>query len=547
MYSRIKNIANILFDKGIRNIVISPGSRNAPLTISFVEHGGFDITMIYDERSAGFIGLGKAIASLTPSVLICTSGTAAVNFYPAICEAFYQEIPLLILTADRPLEWIDQGDGQSIRQTDVFKNHVLKSIQLLADYENNPSNIYLQRAVNEAVILSENPFHKGPVHINVPFREPFYPDQITTEEEYKIITKHQPNTKKLDKASKEYFQEEIKKYTKVLIFKGQELTDTKLTKYCTQVPISKDVMGAACNTDDFITMHDFLFNKTENLPDLIITLGKNILSKPLKTAIRNSNCKHWHIGTEQLAQDVFGKLSHHISCTPQHFFSSIDIENSKYRNDLYVQELLLRLKSQNILASETWAEFTALKQIIQALPKKCNLHVSNSMPIRYLNHIQYQLKQHNVFSNRGTSGIDGSTSTAIGIASLSDEVQFLITGDLSFFYDRNGLWNDVDKSNFNIILLNNHGGGIFDVIKGPSDQSIDKHYFTTPQQLNARNTAKDFNMNYYRASNSKDLSVCLKEFVKNSCTYGQILEIHSEIEENTLFYKNYLKEMKSFH
>ena len=199
MYPRTKNIAHILFDRGIRNVVIAPGSRNAPLTIAFVEHGGFNINMIYDERSAGFIGLGQAIASLTPSVLICTSGTAAVNFYPAICEAFYQELPLLVLTADRPQEWIDQGDGQSIRQFGVFANHILKSFELLPDYQNDASYLHLQRVVNDAVSLCENAFHRGPVHINIPFREPFYPQKEAQQEAYKVVEKLQAQTKKLDK------------------------------------------------------------------------------------------------------------------------------------------------------------------------------------------------------------------------------------------------------------------------------------------------------------------------------------------------------------
>jgi 2-succinyl-5-enolpyruvyl-6-hydroxy-3-cyclohexene-1-carboxylate synthase len=545
MHAQIQNIANILYDRGVRNVIISPGSRNAPLTLAFVAHKGFSIEMIYDERSAGFIALGKALATVNPSVIICTSGTASVNFYPAICEAFYQEIPLLVLTADRPPEWIDQGDGQSIRQQNLFDNHVLKSYQLLPDYSSTGSYNKLIQTVNEALTLAENTFHRGPVHLNLPFREPFYPNQKTEDLSYRIIEKYQPKTKKLDKATKDTLQVELRHYKRILVFKGQEISDTKLTKYCHKVAISKDVFGAACNTDGFITMHDFLFNKEENLPDLVITMGKNILSKPLKTSFRNANLVHWHIGTESTVPDVFNKLTRHISCTPQQFFISVNFEESTYRDELYQQELVLRGKSGNYLAQKTWTEFTALQQIINKLPRKCNLHIGNSMPVRYLNHIQYDLKQHSVYGNRGTSGIDGSISTAVGIASVIDEEHYVITGDLSFFYDRNGLWNGIDKANINIILLNNNGGGIFDIIKGPSDQQlIDKIYFTTPQNLNAKNTAKDFKMDYFRASNTLDLEICLKEFVKNRCKYGQILEVTTQMEANTNFYKEYLKEMK---
>lgn len=546
MYARIKNIASIIYDHGIRNIVISPGSRNAPLTLSFVEHGGFNITMVYDERSAGFIAVGKAIASKKSSVLICTSGTAGVNYYPAICEAFYQETPLMVLTADRPQELIDQGDGQSIRQKNLFNNHILKSYELLPDYENNTSYHLLQESINNACLTANNPFKTGPVHVNIPFREPFYPapEDKQKKEAYRVVHKTDSAVKRLDRKTKDDLQQQLARFNKILIFKGQESIDSKLTKFASKVAIAKDVMGVACATDKFITQHDFLFLKESNLPDLVITIGKNILSKGMKTAFRNARISHWHVGTEEVAQDVFQKLEKHVSCTPAYFMSSLNFGTEEYRESLFKEEEEFRTISTNYLAKKEDTEFSFLTTVIEKLPKNTTIHVSNSMPIRYLNHLQYKLKKHDVYCNRGTSGIDGSTSTAVGISSMDEKDHYLITGDLSFFYDRNGLWNGINKSRFKIILLNNSGGGIFDIIKGPSSQEINKEYFTTPQALEAHNTARDFKMDYYRVKKQKDLKAVWKDFVKTDSEHGKILELCSPMTENTTYYKAFLKKMK---
>lgn len=545
MQGRIQNIASILYDQGVRNVIISPGSRNAPLTIAFVNHGEFNIEMICDERSAAFVGLGQSIAAKLPTLLICTSGTAAINYYPAICEAFYQEVPLIVLTADRPPELIDQGDGQSIRQSNVFQNHILSSFDLLPDYDSDASYQHLIRVTNEAFLTASNPYKRGPVHINIPFREPFYPQSKASSVPYRVLKKYDSTTKKLSKQVKNQLEKELRGFKKIWVFKGQELEDTPLTKHAQRIAIAKDVMGSPCTTDHFLTMHDFLFSKTENFPDLVITLGKNILSKAMKTAFRNHPIAHWHVGTQENVPDLFGQLTKHISCSPKYFFEGLEFGDSSYRNQLYSQELALRAVSERYLSSQELTEFKAMDWILETMPKTANLHVSNSMPIRYLNHLQYKLKRNAVYCNRGTSGIDGSLSTAIGIASLSPKENYLFTGDLSFFYDRNSLWNNIDKSRVKIILLNNSGGGIFDIIKGPTNQSIDKTYFTTPQPLTARNTAKDFEMDYYAVAHPKDLKAVLKDFHTLPCQNGKILEVITSMDLNTEFYKNYIKTLNA--
>jgi 2-succinyl-5-enolpyruvyl-6-hydroxy-3-cyclohexene-1-carboxylate synthase len=546
MYARVKNIAAILFDKGLRNIVISPGSRNAALTVAFVEHGGFTINMIVDERSAGFIALGQSIASQSPTALLCTSGTASVNYYPAICEAFYQGIPLIVLTADRPAEWIDHGDGQSIRQQNVFASHVLKSYQLLADYENTGAYNQLQNVINEAYDLSKGFIKKGPVHVNIPFREPFYPVANVVAEKYRVVENLVPNSFDFDSKTLDFIREDLQHFKKILVFKGQEYQETNLEAYCENLAVCKDVMGEQCKRLQYITMHDFLFNQSENLPDLVITIGKNVLSKPMKQAFRSSEITHWHIGLEQEVADVFSRLSMHIQCSPQAFFDSINIQNQSYRNELFAQELKFREKSKAYFDSNpSWTEFSALNKVIDAFVQNSHVHLGNSMPVRYVNHLHYVIRCQHVYANRGTSGIDGSLSTAIGIASILPDMHYIITGDLSFFYDRNSLWNDIDKSNVRIILLNNHGGGIFDIIKGPKEQNINKDYFTTPNTLNAKNTASDFGMDYCRVSNHIELASALKLIDEKPCAKGQILEIETDIETNTAFYKEYLKELKS--
>ena len=530
--SEVHNIAQVCAQMGIKKAVLSPGSRCAPLTIAFARHTDIETFVIPDERSAAFIALGMALETQVPTVLICTSGTASLNYYPAIAEAFYQHVPLLILTADRPPELIDVGDGQCIRQENVYHNHIKKSFSFPID--DNISNGF--KVVEEAIHLA-NALPKGPVHINIPIREPFYPElkEEITFREVELTTQ-----KQLEETTLELPKESFKN---IVIVAGQENYSPKIIQQLAQldVPVICDSISNLHTLPNAITTHDVLLSflteeeKKTLQPDLLITLGNAVLSKSLKQFLRSYKPKtHWYFSNNTISADVFQSITHRASLQAFTQFSLPLINENHTTWKQKQTEAIAHTNSK--LTSEQWNEFKALFSVVKSLPAICNIHVSNSMSIRYINHLSYLLtdKQH-IYCNRGTSGIDGSNSTAVGVSICSTEIQnILITGDLSFFYDRNAFWHKHLPNNLNIVMMNNHGGGIFRMIDGPARQPEHVEYFETPQMLNAKNTAADFGFNYLTASCFEELNKELNNFKPNSIN---LLEVTTNTETNTAFYK----------
>lgn len=317
----IINIAEICSQHDITQTIICPGSRNAPLTLAFARHPKIKTYVIPDERSAGFIALGLAQSSNKPVVLICTSGTAVANLYPSIIEAFYQQVPLLILTADRPQEWIDQHDGQTIRQENIFRNHILRSFHFPVSFDHEDGIWHSEKMVSEAIIIaSGNP--KGPVHINVPIREPFYP---SPEEEYhynanlKIIRSSDPENI-LDDAWAGRLIQELTTYKRILVAVGQTRLSHALADRLNTIQkklkwvVLGDITANVNNLDHSVTKHDLILKDFGNIekykPDLLITFGNSVLSKNLKNYLRLETINaHWNIGIENDVIDSFKSLT----------------------------------------------------------------------------------------------------------------------------------------------------------------------------------------------------------------------------------------------
>lgn len=558
----ILNIAEICYQKGIKHAVISPGSRSTPLTLAFLRHGGIKCYIITDERSAGFTALGIAQQLQSPVVMICTSGTATLNYAPSVTEAFYQQVPLLLLTADRPPEWIDQFDNQSIRQDNIYNNHILKSYSLPVDTTHKDAKWHLERIISEAINISCFPV-KGPVHVNVPLREPLYPDN----EEFN----YNKNVKTINLRKPDYIlSEEIwvdligifNKCENVLILGGMNNPDEELIlslkeiqKITNSVLIS-DITSNLLNSV-IISHSDIILSKKEDLsylkPDLLISFGNAVLSKSTKGFIKTNKPKiHWHIQESGLVGDTFQSLTDIINVSPKYFFEELIIRlDKKHSENNYLNKWksLENKVSEKLLAFfddsngfEELNEFKAIEKILKDLPDNSLLQLGNSMPVRYANYIGINNKTIKVNANRGTSGIDGSISTSVGACLATDKITVLITGDLSFFYDRNGLWNNELPNKLRIIVMNNHGGGIFRILDGSSKlQELDK-YFETENLLNAENTAKDFNLDYFKITNYKSLEENLKNFFDNS-DRAKIMEIETDSKINTDFFTRFKKEV----
>jgi 2-succinyl-5-enolpyruvyl-6-hydroxy-3-cyclohexene-1-carboxylate synthase len=545
------DIAEICARKGIKKAIICPGSRNAPLTLAFARHPKIECFSVPDERSAGFIGMGMALKSNSPVVLICTSGSAAYNFAPAVAEAFFSQTPLIVLTADRPIEWIGQLDGQTIFQDNIFGRHVKASTNFPTEYNLEESIWHCHRLVNEFCNKAVE-YPAGPVHINVPMREPFYPEKdekISYSSEIKIT-----NLEFFNSNFSEFHNENLYDFKRVLIVAGQDKLDLELAKLLSEIsenfhiPVVGDIISNMSHVKNLVSTQDIFLKNKENYsaltPDLIISFGKSVISKNLKVFLRKTKSKnHWHIQSSGDVADTYQCLSKIIRCSPldyfRYFFQTKKMDLRKNYYDLWLKknkETQLRLES-HIETSEEFSEFKVYKHLLDSLPNNIDLHLANSMSVRYANIIGLkQIRDIEVFANRGTSGIDGSVSTAIGAALATDREVYLLIGDMAFFYDRNAFWHNHLPHNLKIILFNNHGGGIFGMIDGPSRQPELQEFFVTAQKLTAEHLVKEFELGYKLCTNIFELNNGINELMKpNKKPF--ILEIETLMDVNKRVYK----------
>lgn len=546
MQIAINHIAAACAAADIKHAIICPGSRNAPLTMAFARHPDIECYSVVDERSAGFIALGMAQRSTEPVVLICTSGSAVVNFYPAVVEAYYQRIPLLVITADRPPEMIDQWDGQTLHQNNIFGKHV-KASYTLPDVYNKPeifSGITL-KAYEDAMRDKE-----GPVHINVPLREPLY-DTIGEEFDYPEIdikSESEANEQEINILT---IEEAFKTTEKVLIFNGANSLNINsilaLSLINNKAVVLSDVVSSLHKASN-IDYWDFLLSKKEILgelvPDILITTGTSTVSKNLKLFLREYKPKHhFHISPTGDVADPFQTQPYLVKGELHLVLDKLKWEN---KSNIYFD--LWKKWDRKISSSTTtyfsdidFGEFSSVKKIIEALPEKSFLQLANSMAVRWANLLGVSKNIVRVNSNRGVSGIDGCTSTAVGAAFMAgNETVTLITGDVAFFYDSNALWNKFAPANLRVIILNNSGGGIFRLIEGPQQMPELGEFLETQHQRNAALLAKDMNVEYAAANNYEELEQELKEFY-NPSNKPKILEVFTKTEINTQIFNDYKK------
>jgi 2-succinyl-5-enolpyruvyl-6-hydroxy-3-cyclohexene-1-carboxylate synthase len=543
--------------------VICPGSRSAPLTLAFSNHPGIKCFVIPDERSAAFIALGIAQSTKLPVALICTSGSAGYNFAPAVAEAFFQHVPLLVFTADRPPEMIDQLDGQTIRQKDLFGAHVKKYYELPVE-ESQPSGWFVNRVINEAINLASSG-EPGPVHINAPFREPFYPkaDEPIEYNRSRVIEIQQA-TPHLSSSQVEKLKTQWKSFKKILIVSGQLPFDNKITGSLQgltkkiKIPIIGELLSNLHAVSN-VVQHAELFLgqcpgelKDTLRPELLITFGNSLLSKSVKNFLRQyPPAQHWHIQSHGDYADTFQHLTTVLRCSPEFFFDNIPATEAKetFRNQkqnnyyqLWQAEEHRAIQAKLKFAGEiAGGELNLVRALMENLPSRCNLHVANSMSVRYANLVTLSAKQKgiHVFSNRGTSGIDGCNSTTVGHCLANEVPNILITGDMAFFYDRNAFWNNYPIPNLRVAVLNNHGGVIFGMIDGPSGRHETDEYFITRQRLNAKSLAGEFGFTYESAPNPKKWKNSIKNFFEFDGK-TKILELESK-QENSIEEFNTLK------
>jgi 2-succinyl-5-enolpyruvyl-6-hydroxy-3-cyclohexene-1-carboxylate synthase len=545
-----QSIIEICLAKGITNIIISPGSRNAPLTIGFAQNPNFKSYSIADERCAAFFALGIAQQTKQPTAIVCTSGSALLNYYPAVAEAFYSQIPLIVISADRPQSKIDIGDGQTIRQENVFQNHSVFNANLTeeASVEND---LKINKAIETAIL------QKGPVHINAPFEEPLYETVSELSVEPKITHSEEILGTKIIENIDDVASVWNTSKRKLILIGGINEANSVSKEILENFAKDPSIVVLTETTsnlhepsfinsiDSLITpFDDFDFKELE--PEVLITFGGMIVSKRIKAFLRKYKpAHHWHIDTLR-AYDTFNALSKHFVMEPDDFFKELlpktAFVSSKYFSKIDKIYDLRKIRKQEYLRKITFSDFKVFEKVIESLPKNSQLQISNSSAIRYAQLIEID-PSIEVYCNRGTSGIDGSTSTAIGAAvGRNDKQTVFITGDIGFLYDSNALWNSYIPKNFKIIIINNGGGGIFRILPGHEEKPVFNTYFETSHNLTAEHLAKMYKLNYFTANDVASLEEAIKNLYSNNTAAG-ILEVFTPTLENDVILKQYFKEL----
>ena len=551
-----QSITDLCFKKNIKNIVISPGSRNAPLTLGFNLNPYFKTYSVVDERAAAFFALGIAQQVKFPVVLVCTSGSALLNYYPAISEAYYSNIPLVILSADRPERLLNIGDGQTINQKNVFDKNIGYSENL-----NQNDNYYLnlfglrdnnQDKINKALNFSIE--KQTPVHINIPFSEPLY--EITNSLSVNTINKlpglNNQNIKNIS-SFRNKWQNSIKK----IILIGVSSPEILCKKSIDLLVSDSSLLVLTENTSN--VYHPSFCNKIDQLiapltnkelkefrPEILITIGGMIISKKIKAIFRDNKPKeHWHIGIHD-ANDTFFCLTKHFKTIPNNIISKLyenfNDNGTDYHNkwDLIISKR--KEKHKKYLSELIYCDFKVFDYVLKSIPSNSMLQVSNSSAIRYTQLFDID-SSINVFCNRGTSGIDGSTSTAIGAASVFKSNTVFITGDLSFFYDSNALWNNFIPTSFRIILINNKGGGIFKILTKDNNTELFKKFFETKHDLYAKDLCNMYGFEYFSSDDEDKLKNVLNDFY-NQSEKPRLLEVITDNDYNQDYLLNYFDYVK---
>ena len=533
-----------LREAGVKDVIITPGSRNAPFIISITECPEFELYSIVDERSAAFFALGLAQQKHAPVALICTSGTALLNYAPAVAEAFYQRLPLVVISADRPDEWIDKGEGQSIRQRNVFTNIV--DAEMHCSMEENDE--VLAAMSNElAKVLSHSIRYSGPVHVNVPFREPLYNLEDSNLPSFPHVSKQLIE----DAPACEHVLDFIKDKKRIVVLLGQHhfpnfnveleqfnalsqvliLNETQSNVYVSNAIPCIDQYIAACGE----RIHDAL-----NC-DVLITVGTNIISRKIKAVFRKNKPYHVQVGLNEAEMDTFLCLKNHLRVSPKYFFeraSHVMLSEGNFKQEALAVYTKSRAQIDSAISNLPYSDLTVFDAIQKTIPQQTDVQMGNSSVVRYIQLFD-QRADLRYFGNRGVAGIDGCTSTAVGAAWASKRSTLLISGELSFMYDSNAFWNNYVSSKLKVIVINNGGGGIFRIIDGPKQVPQLERFFETAHNRSVKGLVQSFGIDYFLASSLEELGEVLPLLFANE--QAAVLEVFTPAKENASVLNTYFE------
>ncbi|MCT1925466.1 2-succinyl-5-enolpyruvyl-6-hydroxy-3-cyclohexene-1-carboxylic-acid synthase [Staphylococcus pasteuri] len=538
--TQVFTFASELYAYGVREVVISPGSRSTPLAIALEAHPNIKTWIHPDERSAAFFALGLIKGSERPVAILCTSGTAAANYTPAIAESQISRIPLIVLTSDRPHELRSVGAPQAINQVNMFSNYVNFQFDMpIADGTPNMlDTIHYQMQIASQYLFGP---HKGPIHFNLPFREPLTPNLDRTEL-LKSESKTLPHYQKMIEVMP--IKEKIEK-DKGLIIVGdmQHQEVDQILSYATEndLPVLADPLSQLRrnNHPNIITTYDLLYRAGMDWEvDFVIRVGKPVISKKLNQWLKNTSAFQILVQNNDKI-DVFPvppDVSYEISAND--FFRSLK-NNQPINRKAWIEkwqtlEKQARIEINDYLQHAT-DEAAYVGELISKLTKQDALFVSNSMPVRDVDNLLFN-SEAEIYANRGANGIDGVVSTALGMA-VHKHVTLLI-GDLAFYHDMNGLlMSKLNNIHLNVILLNNDGGGIFSYL--PQKSSASEYFerlFGTPTGLDFEHAALLYEFNFKRfntLSEFKDMTLSQS----GAIVYEIITDREDNLQQHQILYK----------
>ena len=550
----IKNIPEICTQLGVKNVIIAPGSRNAPLIFAFTAQHNINCLSITDERSAAYFALGMSQQSGEPIALVCTSGTAVLNFAPAIAEAYYQNIPLIVFTADRPSEMIDQADGQTLRQNNIFSNYIKAAFELPVDTEKKQDLLFSDRLVSQAIDTALS-YPKGPVQINVPLREPIYVPIPVTHSEPKII-RSQPQNTALSPESLEKLRTNWTSYKRKMIVVGVFAQNEPLNTLLQQLAKEPDLVVVAENLsniagENIITQAESFFSRINSLenshefaPDLLITIGHSVICKQLKLFLRSHQASvQWQIESTLPYVDTYQSLTSILPGSATDILSKMPtgVTKSDYTLKCSAEIEQIRILHKEFVSKTELSDMTVMAEIQRQTRPDTVLQLANSTSVRWMQLFETRADL-TYYCNRGTSGIDGSLSTAAGFAYNSARNVLFVTGDVSFIYDSNGLWNNYTGKNLKIIVLNNNGGNIFRFIGDKELMKNNLHFFTTPHQVQIKLLVEAYGVDYLNCNEAADLSGKIEQLLNSA--NATVLEVFTDSELNTENYKGYFQHIK---
>ena len=546
----------LLVAHGVKHAVVCPGSRNAPIVHNLNECPNITCHPVTDERSAGFYALGMAQILRHPVAVCVTSGTALLNLLPAAAEAYYQHVPLVVISADRPAMWIDQQDGQTLPQLDALGRFVSKAVSL-PEPSTDDERWYCNRLVNEALLCCQR--HGGsPVHLNVPISEPLFTFNVPALPTERVIRQVAATT---DVAHCQPLLADIQSAQRPMIVVGQlsnkeaRRMALQLCELSTDVVVMYECLGMACHedaphypdspTERLSPQHiDKVLMRMQQVeqyqPDVVVYLGGTLVSKRLKAFLRQSPAaKTWIVNERGEIYDTFQNLTGVIEGAPHDVFEVIlrYVRGEKERQRLPFESgfrsrwttLIQQVQAQNERFHPSYSSWQAVKRFFETASHEDRyiLHAANSMSIRLVNHFSSDY----VFCNRGVNGIDGSLSTAAGCSLVTTQNVYCVIGDLSFFYDQNALWHSLG-GNFRVLLLNNGGGVIFKSLPGLKDSTAQQTLISAQHHITAWGICQQNSVAYLSAHDEEELENNMNRFVNDNFDRPVVFEVFTSQEQD---------------